>query len=63
MCGRLLYSAAVGSRVSLKSVKRCFEQVRDLSLLIGVDCVVAGVYTITWLQTPDFNDCLPPISK
>ena len=29
--------------------KCCFGQVRDLSFLIGVDCVMVGVSMITWL--------------
>ena len=37
--------------------KCCFGQVRDLSFLIGVDCVVVGVLMITWLKILLMNVC------
>ena len=62
LCGRLFRKSCLvtdplevflprfGSLRSVSPQKCCFGQVRDLSFLIGVDCVVVGVSMITWLM-------------
>ena len=46
---------------SLRTPQKCsFGQVRDLSFLIGVDCVVVGVSMIKWLMNV-FKACTPTL--